>query len=337
MKTLPTLTSLLLALGASSAARGEIIISNFSAGVGVGTAFGGGASTQYKAYGFTMGATSFQLDDVSLSFNFPNASPVPVVSIWDGATLPTNQLIVLDNPAILTGPADYVFTSGTPFTLNANTTYWVHVVSSPTNGVAFTWDGTTPSTDPTGANASGIGYIFNGNTSTLRNRLEVNGTSGSGSLGTPYCTPAVANTSGGPAAIGASGSVVVASNDVTLQASGMPQSQFGFFLTSMSQGMVPNPGGSNGVLCLGGTIGRYVAGGQIKNSGSGGAFDLVLDLAQTPAGSMFVSIAAGETWNFQAWFRDIGPMGQPQSNFTHGLARYCQILWMKNLSITRRP
>jgi len=33
---------------------------------------------------------------------------------------------------------------------------------------------------------------------------------------------------------------------------------------------------------------------------------------------VFVSIAAGETWNFQAWFRDIGPLGQPQSNFSDG-------------------
>jgi len=149
-------------------------------------------------------------------------------------------------------------------------------------------------------------------------RVEFTYVLGGGSLGTSYCGPAVANTSGGPADLTASGSTMVASNDLTLTASGVPANQFGFFLTSQTQGNVPNPGGSNGVLCLGGTIGRYVGAGQIQNAGAGGTFDLALDLTQTPAGAVFVSIAAGQTWNFQAWFRDIGPMGQPQSNFTDG-------------------
>jgi len=141
-----------------------------------------------------------------------------------------------------------------------------------------------------------------------------------GTIGTSYCGPVVPNTSGGPAVLTGSGSALVANNNLTLIAEDMPANQFGFFLTSQTQGFVTNPGGSNGNLCLGGTIGRYVGMGQIKNAGAGGTFDLLLNLAQTPAGPVFVSIAAGQTWNFQAWFRDIGPMGQPQSNFTNGLA-----------------
>jgi len=139
-----------------------------------------------------------------------------------------------------------------------------------------------------------------------------------GGIGSSYCGPAVPNTSGGSAVLTASGSEVAANNNVTLQASSLPANQFGFFLTSMTQGLVMNPGGSNGNLCLGGTIGRYVGSGQIMNAGAGGTISLTLDLTQTPAGGVFVSIAAGETWNFQAWFRDIGPMGQPESNFTDG-------------------
>jgi len=139
-----------------------------------------------------------------------------------------------------------------------------------------------------------------------------------GTIGASYCSPANGNTSGGPASITALGSTTVATNTVTLRAGDMPVNQFGFFLTSMTQGLVMNPGGSNGNLCLSGTIGRYVTAGQIKNSGAGGTFDLALDLTLTPAGPVFVSIAAGETWNFQCWFRDTGPMGQPQSNFTDG-------------------
>jgi len=137
-------------------------------------------------------------------------------------------------------------------------------------------------------------------------------------LGVSYCGPAVSNTSGGPAVLTAAGSNVAANNNVTLTAASMPANQFGFFLTSQMQGLVMNPGGSNGNLCLGGTIGRYVGAGQIMNSGAGGTFSLGLNLTQTPAGAVFVAITAGQTWNFQAWFRDIGPMGQPQSNFTDG-------------------
>jgi len=138
-------------------------------------------------------------------------------------------------------------------------------------------------------------------------------------VGTSYCGPAVANTTGSAATIRGNGFAAVATNNLTLEASGMPANQFGFFLTSMSQGLVLNPGGSQGNLCLTGTIGRYVRAGQIKNSGATGAFELPLNLNMTPAGSVFVAIGAGETWNFQAWFRDIGPVGQPWSNFTDGL------------------
>ena len=80
-----------------------------------------------------------------------------------------------------------------------------------------------------------------------------------------------------------------------------------------------NPGGSDGNLCLGGSIGRYVGPGQIVNSGATGSFTLPLDLTQTPTPTGLVAIAAGETWNFQAWHRDaVG--GFATSNFTDGLA-----------------
>ncbi|MEM6672060.1 MAG: hypothetical protein AAF726_04410 [Planctomycetota bacterium] len=69
---------------------------------------------------------------------------------------------------------------------------------------------------------------------------------------------------------------------------------------------------------LSGSIGRYVGAGQIKNSGAQGAIELDLDLGMTPQPTGFVSIAAGESWNFQAWFRDsVG--GMATSNFSDGL------------------
>ena len=62
-----------------------------------------------------------------------------------------------------------------------------------------------------------------------------------------------------------------------------------------------------------------MAAGQIKNSGGAGTFDLTLDLNLTPTPIGLVSIAAGETWNFQAWYRDaVG--GAATSNFSDGLS-----------------
>jgi hypothetical protein len=114
------------------------------------------------------------------------------------------------------------------------------------------------------------------------------------------------------------GSAVVANNNLTLTASSLPNNAFGYFLTSMTQGLVPQPGGSLGVLCLGGNIGRYVGPGQIQNSGGTGAISLLLDLTQTPTPTGPVAVAVGQTWNFQAWHRDsVG--GAAVSNFTDGL------------------
>ena len=135
-------------------------------------------------------------------------------------------------------------------------------------------------------------------------------------LGVNYCT-SVANSTGQPARVFATGSVVIADADFTLGAEELPANQFGIFLTSRTQGFVPGVGGtSNGNLCLGGTIGRFTLPSQIVNSGSGGVFALAVPLGQMPQGAMFVPANAGETWFFQAWYRDGVGLG---SNFTDGL------------------
>ncbi|MEM9380986.1 MAG: hypothetical protein AAGB93_13625 [Planctomycetota bacterium] len=137
--------------------------------------------------------------------------------------------------------------------------------------------------------------------------------------GTNYCGPAVPNSSGDSATISATGSDEVALNDLTLVASDLPQSSFSFFLVSTSQGSVANPGGSAGTLCLGGSIGRFVGPGQIQNSGAAGQISLPLDLTSIPQPNGAIAIAAGQTWNFQGWFRDsVG--GTATSNFTDGLS-----------------
>ena len=153
----------------------------------------------------------------------------------------------------------------------------------------------------------------------IRNFIISNDTSlGGGPLpiGTNYCM-AAANSTGQIGSISAVGSDVAAANNVTLTASNLPTQQFGIFITSMSQAFIPGAGGtSNGNICLGGMIGRYSLPNQIASSGSAGEFSLALDLDQTPQGAMFVSVGSGETWNFQAWYRD--PVGVG-SNFTDGV------------------
>ena len=136
-------------------------------------------------------------------------------------------------------------------------------------------------------------------------------------FGANYCT-ANTNSSGLASVMSGMGSTTASDNDVTLIASQLPTLVFGFFITSQIQGFVQNPAGSAGNLCVGGAIGRYVGPGQIQNSGAAGVIQLQLDLTMHPTPLGFVSVAAGETWNFQAWHRDSSG-GVATSNFTDGL------------------
>lgn len=137
-------------------------------------------------------------------------------------------------------------------------------------------------------------------------------------LGATSCGPAVPNSSGGPGAIRAWGQSVVAANDVRLVATGLPNGSFGFFLASLTPGNVPSPGGSQGVLCLGGAIGRYVGPGQVQSSGAVGHFSLALDLGAMPTPTGPVAAQPGQTWHFTAWYRDAVPAAT--SNFTDAVA-----------------
>jgi hypothetical protein len=137
------------------------------------------------------------------------------------------------------------------------------------------------------------------------------------SFGAPYCS-SNPNSTGLEATIRAAGTPTVTQNDVTLIAEGLPVGSFSFFLTSQSRGFVMNPLGSQGNLCLGGSIGRYVGPGQIQQAGAGGMVALALDLQQMPTPNGLVAAQVGETWNFQAWHRD-AVSGSATSNFTGGI------------------
>lgn len=139
-----------------------------------------------------------------------------------------------------------------------------------------------------------------------------------GPLGTTYCGPAAPNSTGGPGRIAAHGSAFAADNLVTLEASQLPSLVSAMFLTSTTQGFVQQPGGSAGNLCLGGAIGRFVGPGQVLQTSPAGEASLQIDLSRMPSPLGAVVATQGQTWSFQAWFRDL-PVGASASNFTDGL------------------
>jgi hypothetical protein len=114
------------------------------------------------------------------------------------------------------------------------------------------------------------------------------------------------------------GSLQVVDNDLTIRAEGLPSGVFGYFLSSRGQGFVALVSGSQGNLCVGGglAIGRHH--GSIQLSSGAGVIEHLLDLTNMPTDNSSVSVAAGETWNFQCWFRDSNP--NSTSNFSDGLS-----------------
>ncbi|MEZ6005490.1 MAG: hypothetical protein R3F33_15045 [Planctomycetota bacterium] len=139
------------------------------------------------------------------------------------------------------------------------------------------------------------------------------------SLGVNYCSPNVVNSTGQSGVISAVGSSFVADNTLTLEVAQLPNFVFGIFITSQTQGLIANPGGADGNLCLSGAIGRYNQGGQIFGTSGSGTGSLVLDLTMTPTPNTPVAVMAGETWNFQAWYRDFYN-NTSHSNFTDAIS-----------------
>lgn len=135
-------------------------------------------------------------------------------------------------------------------------------------------------------------------------------------VGTPYCESAVPNSTGRVSDISARGSSLAAANDLRLSVRWLPRQSFGYLLTSLTQDMVPGAGGSQGTLCLGGSVGRFSQ--QAQQSGAAGAFSVTVDLTAIPQPMGSVSVLAGQTWSFQCWHRDANP--GITSNFSNGIA-----------------
>lgn len=133
------------------------------------------------------------------------------------------------------------------------------------------------------------------------------------SVGTASCV-GQPNSTGAPGRLYVEGSQILIANDVVLAAEGLRPGSFGFFLASLTPGFTQGPGGSQGDLCLGGAIGRFVAPGQVLATGPTGRFSLPIDLGRLPTPTGVTAALSFQTWYFQAWHRDTNPGAT--SNFT---------------------
>lgn len=131
-------------------------------------------------------------------------------------------------------------------------------------------------------------------------------------IGSVYCSPAAVNIDGRRARLSAVGTASASSPDATaIVCQGLNELTFGFFLVGDLSNQVAPPG-SNGVFCLGGNIGRYS--NFIFDTARSENMALVIDRSAVP-GNPVHPILAGETWRFQAWYRD-----GASSNFSDAVA-----------------
>lgn len=120
----------------------------------------------------------------------------------------------------------------------------------------------------------------------------------------PGCFQTEVNSSGRTGALLANGSPSLADADLALQASRLPPGAMCLFLCSLSQGSLSAPGGAFGTLCLGAPIRRFTAPGQVGPAGPNGVRPLDLPLNAFPEGLGTRPVLLGESWFFQAWYRD---------------------------------
>ncbi len=138
-------------------------------------------------------------------------------------------------------------------------------------------------------------------------------------IGSAYCQPTAINSVGLLGQLSADGSHFVSENNITLRADRLPPNQFGYTLNSPYQGVVANPGGSQGNLCIfGPSLGRHNRLGEVRHSGAMGEFDFIVDLTDFPSPMGSIMVQAGETWNFQVWYRDQNPSNA--SNLTNAVS-----------------
>lgn len=133
-----------------------------------------------------------------------------------------------------------------------------------------------------------------------------------------FCFPSpTLNSLGVTAWITPVGSLDVADNDLILHATGVPVGSFGYFLCSTDWTAAMPLVGSQGTLCLGGSVGRFNRPGEILMASNQTMMALDLDLMNLPQPTGSVMAQPGEAWHFQLWYRDANPL--PTSNLSNAV------------------
>jgi len=109
----------------------------------------------------------------------------------------------------------------------------------------------------------------------------------------------------------AAGSASIARDRLTIGTAGLPPGALTILLVGGHLGFTPNPGGSQGDLCLGTPLGRFTS--MAAAATTAGRYSITLPLTQ-PLPGMTNGVQPGEIWFFQAWYRDSNPA--PTSNFS---------------------
>ena len=100
-----------------------------------------------------------------------------------------------------------------------------------------------------------------------------------------------------------------------LRTTHMPTNVFGYYIAGTMGGVIQFPGGSQGYLCVSGVTARFNRVGEIKFSGSTGSFSFEMDPTSIPFANGTAPVMAGQSVNFQTWFRDT-VSGSSTSNFS---------------------
>ncbi|MCC7014334.1 MAG: hypothetical protein IT454_17375 [Planctomycetes bacterium] len=135
-----------------------------------------------------------------------------------------------------------------------------------------------------------------------------------GTLGSSVCA-GQPNSSGAPALLRATGSAHVGDNALVLFANGLPSSVLTICAASRGSASVPSFAGGMGTLCLGGPLARI---SSVQASPLGSAA-YAFDLLATPSPLGPLPALPGDTWHFQAWYRDVVG-GLPTTNLSSSVS-----------------
>lgn len=125
------------------------------------------------------------------------------------------------------------------------------------------------------------------------------------------------NSTGGPGSLFVRGSLTALSNELRLDANGLPVGSVTIGIVGPTSGVFPGVGGSQGTLCIALPVGRML--NSIRFANGVGRVSIPTDLTVIPQPTGTVSAAAGQTWVFQLWHRDTTASSIPTSNLTNSV------------------